>query len=80
MPRCIPPSGTLPEPFQNPSGTLTPESLQTTPEPIWAKTPKLLAVGEETKLWFINLGATTGEPFLVGSLRFWGNLEGCWAG
>ena len=40
--------GTLVEPWWNPGGTLNLASgpPRTTPEPIWAETPKLSAVGE----------------------------------
>ena len=44
------PDGTLVEPSWNPRGTLVEPYLgaaQTTPEPIWAQTPKLSAVGEK---------------------------------
>ena len=47
------PGGTLVEPWWNPGGTLVEPSWnltsgppRTTPEPIWAETPKLSAVGE----------------------------------
>ena len=48
------PGGTLVEPWWNPGGTLVEPwwnlssgSPRTTPEPIWAETPKLSAVGEK---------------------------------
>ena len=48
------PGGTLVEPWWNPGGTLVEPSWnltsvlpRTTPEPIWAETPKLAAVGEK---------------------------------
>ena len=48
------PGGSLVEPWWNPGGTLVEPSWnltsgppRTTPEPIWAETPKLSAVGEK---------------------------------
>ena len=48
------PGGTLVEPWWNPRGTLVEPSWnltsgppRTTPEPVWAETPKLSAVGEK---------------------------------
>ena len=48
------PGGTLVEPWWNPGGTLVEPSWnltsgppRTTPEPIWAETPKLSAVGKK---------------------------------
>ena len=49
------PGGSLVEPWWNPGGTLVEPSCnltsgppRTTPEPIWAETPKLSAVGQKT--------------------------------
>ena len=49
-----PPRGTLVEPGWNPSWNLTSGPPRTTPEPIWAETPKLSAVGEQKRKLFPN--------------------------
>ena len=45
------PRGTLLKPWWNPRGTLVEPYLKATPEPIWAETPKLSAVGEQSAIW-----------------------------
>ena len=65
------PGGTLVEPLVEPWWNLSSGSPRTTPEPIWAETPKLSAVGE--KVGTLDLTAllkdlvTTGCFFLQGA-------------
>ena len=59
------PGGTLVKPWWNPGGTwwnLSSGSPRTTPEPIWAETPKLSAVGEKAEAH----GVLRSKPVEVG--------------
>ena len=64
-----PPRGILVEPWSNPAGgtlvepswNLTPGSPRTTPEPIWAETPKLSVFGEKVVLSSGQQGLTRGK-------------------
>ena len=56
------PGGTLVEPLVEPWWNLSSGSPRTTPEPIWAETPKLSAVGEKWKHWLHQLSNLPPPP------------------